>query len=115
MPYENFQVLTITSDPPAIVVFNSGSYRQYRDVILLTAMLDESGAEYIINPVSEADALTLISTRYAQDPRLPVGRPAVVIGNEIIYSWHRICCQADNEIHAKQARQPAVTALQQAT
>ena len=86
---------TLIVDTTGIVLFNTASLRQMRDIAgfhLFTKdiVLQEEA-------ISAAAALELLRASYPKNPRLPVGRPAVLRGNETTRLWHKFCVAANRE------------------
>lgn len=91
-----FNLLTIGDS--GIVLYNSHSLRQIRDVSQLRQIAAEWKQDCAEQELTAESAMELLRDAYPNNPRLPIGRPAVIRGNELIRIWHRFCRNADAEL-----------------
>lgn len=83
-------------DEDGIVLYDPDSLRQTRDVqYLIHSAAQNSCVEQLI---STEEAMKLLREAYPNRPRLPVGRPAVICGNDLTRLWYRFCRDADAEL-----------------
>ena len=94
IPNKLYSMVIVEDD--GIVLYDPDSRRQTRDVqYLINSAAQNSCVEQLIS--SEA-AMKLLHDAYPERPRLPVGRPAVICGNDLTRLWYRFCRDADAEL-----------------
>ena len=80
-----------------LVLYDAASSRQVRDICTLRRMVVDQ-MSYVEQLVSVTSAQELVAMAFPNNPRLPVGRPAVICGNEWTRLWYRFCRDADAEL-----------------
>ena len=88
-----YDLTLITVSDGGMILYDAASARQTRDISYL-----QQNTEYSQQLIPIATALELLAEAYPKNPRLPIGRPAVIRGSETTRGWYRFCRDADAEL-----------------